>query len=84
MIHAQPVVCCFYIDLSWFFGLQTTTNDSCLIHIIFDQNDGWVVDSPIVIVIIKSFFKDIPNGRMGWSWKGLKIIVAGSLQLDIR
>ena len=57
----------FNIYLLWFFGSQTVTNDSCLIHIIFDQNDGQVVDSPIIIVIIKSFFKDIPNGRMGGS-----------------
>ena len=35
-------------------------------------------------IIIKSFFKDIPNGRMGWSWKGPKVIIAGSLQLDIQ
>ena len=34
-------------------------------------------------LIIKSFFKDILNGRIGWSRKGPKIIVAGSLQLDI-
>ena len=34
-------------------------------------------------LIIKSFFKDIPNGRIGWSWKGLKVIVAGFLQLDV-
>ena len=52
-------------------------------HIIFDQNDGWVVGLPITM-IIKSFFKDIPNGRLGWSWKGPKVIVAGSLQLDIQ
>ena len=58
-----------YIDLSIMaFGSQTITNDSCLICIIFDQNDGWEVGSPIIIVsIIESFFKDIPNGRMGWS-----------------
>ena len=53
------------------------------IYIIFNQNDGWVVGSPMTFMII-SFFKDIPNGRMGWSWKGLKVIVAGSLQLDIQ
>ena len=65
-------------------GSQTTSNESCLIRIAFDQNDGWEVGSPIISVIIKSLFKDIPNGRMGWSWKGPKIIVAGSLQLDIQ
>ena len=36
-----------FIDLSIMaFGLQTTTNDPCLIHIIFDQNDGPIVGSP--------------------------------------
>ena len=56
-----------YIDLFIMaFDLQTTTNDSCPIHTIFDQNDGQVVGSPLIL-IIKSFFKDIPNGRMGWS-----------------
>ena len=57
-----------YIDLPIMaFSLQTTINGSCLIHIIFDQNDGPIVGSPFNFVIIKSFFKDILNGRMGWS-----------------
>ena len=57
-----------YIDLFiMVVGSQTTSNESCLIHIAFDQNDGWEVGSPIISVIIKSLFKDIPNGRMGWS-----------------
>ena len=51
------------------FGLWTITNDPCPIHIIFDQNDGRVVGSPSIFVslLLKAFFKDIPNGRMGWS-----------------
>ena len=41
-----------YIDLSIMaFGSQTTTNDSCLIHIIFDWNDGPIVGSPFNFVI---------------------------------
>ena len=73
------------IYLLWFFWFADNYQWLMpnLYHIIFDQNDGWVVGSPTIIVIIKSFFKDIPNGRMGWSWKGPKVIVAGSLQLDI-
>ena len=49
------------------FSSQTTFNDSCLVQfcIIFDQNDRRVTDSPLSNII--SFFKDIPNGRMGWS-----------------
>ena len=50
------------------FSLQITLNDSYLVqlYIIFNQNDGRVVNSPFLSNII-SFFKDIPNGRMGWS-----------------
>ena len=50
-----------------FFSSRTTFNDSYLVQfcIIFDQNAGRVTDSPLNNII--SFFKDIPNGRMGWS-----------------
>ena len=53
--------------MHWGFGLQTIFNDSHLVqlYIIFNQNDGQVVNSPSSNII--SFFKDIPNGRMGWS-----------------
>ena len=41
-----------YIDLSiMVFGSQTTTNDSCLICIAFNQNDGPIVGSPSNFVI---------------------------------
>ena len=65
----MPNLCyIIYIDLCiGAFSSQTTFNDSYLVqfYIIFDQNDGRVVDSPLSNII--SFFKDIPNGRMGWS-----------------
>ena len=49
------------------FSSRTTFNDSYLVQfcIIFDQNARRVTDSPLSNII--SFFKDIPNGRMGWS-----------------
>ena len=41
-----------YIDLSIMaFGLQTTTNDPCLICIMFVWNDGPIVGSPFNFVI---------------------------------
>ena len=47
----MPNLCyIIYIDLFIMaFGLWTTTNDSCLIHIIFDQNDEQVVGSPFIL-----------------------------------
>ena len=53
--------------MHWDFGLQTIFNDLYLVqfYIIFNQNDGRVANSPLSNII--SFFKDIPNGKMGWS-----------------
>ena len=59
-----------YIDLLIrTFGVQTTLNDSSLIQFVLYQikmMGEWQIHLQFCIIII-SFFKDIPNGRMGWS-----------------
>ena len=79
--HCQqfmPNLCyIIYIDLSIMaFGLWTTTNDSCLIHIIFDWNNGPIVGSPFnfVILLLKAFSRIFPMGGWGGPEKDQKLL----------
>ena len=71
MVTVSDLCLCYIIYIDLFiraFGSQTTFNDPCPVqfYMIFDQNNGRVVNSPLSFVLL-AFFKDIPNGRMGWS-----------------
>ena len=74
----MPNLCyIFYIDLSiMVLGSQTTTNDSCLIHIVFDWNDGPIVGSPFnfVIKLSKAFSRIFPMGGWGGPEKDWKLL----------
>ena len=92
--YSQWFMPCLYhialIFIYYGFGLWTITsgNDSCLIHTILDWNNGQAVGSPfnfmsLLLLLLRAFSRIFPMGGWGWSWKGLKVIVTGSLQLDI-
>ena len=67
VVYAQSILYYLLVHILGLFSSRPTFNDPCLVQfcIIFDQNARRVTDSPLSNII--SFFKDIPNGRMGWS-----------------
>ena len=69
---------CVILLLYWFIyyglGSRTTTNDSCLIHTIFDQNDGQIVGSPLMLWLLKAFSKIFPMGGWGGPEKDQKLL----------
>ena len=61
------------------YNLQTIANDSCLIHTILDQNDGWVVGSPfnfvsLLLLSLKAFSMIFPMGGWGGPEKDWKLL----------
>ena len=78
MVTVSDLCLCYIIYIDLFiraFGLQTTFNDPCPVqfYMIFDQNNGRVVNSPLSFVLL-AFSRIFPMGGWGGPEKDQKLL----------